>query len=285
MSRCLKFILLTLALSNPAICGDDLLSMADSLAAAGYYDDAVTEYYRHIFFHPDADDLGDIYSRAAFCFAEMKQWERAIHDIDLAIVYTQGDSLSENCQVDRAVMLAASGQLENSLSILDRVYATTHFTDIGTRATDLLLLTSVLRYDWQEAAEVMENSSFDTESKAKISDVLLEAMNAEYKSPSKAMMLSSLLPGAGQAYDGRYLSGLNALVLNGLLAYATGHMLLTERYGYAILTFYFGLRRYFEGNRNNAYIMAQEYNRKIDERLKDRLTEILTNKKTPDSLK
>jgi hypothetical protein len=95
-------------------------------------------------------------------------------------------------------------------------------------------------------------------------------------------MLSSVLPGAGQVYDGRYLSGLNALALNGLLAYATGHLLLSERYGYAILTFYFGLRRYFEGNRNNAYIMAQEFNRKINEALKDRLTQILTSKVSMD---
>jgi hypothetical protein len=285
MFRYLKSILFILTLSNTAICGDGLLSMADSLAAAGYYDDAVTEYYRYKFFHPEANEIDDIYSRTAFCFAEMKHWESAIRDIDLAIRHAQGDSLHEDYQVDKAVIMAATGDLARSNLILDTIYATTDYTDIRARAADLLLLTSVLRYDWQKATEVLARSSFDMESKTKINDLLKEAKRAKYKSSATAMMLSSVLPGAGQVYDGRYLSGLNALALNGLLAYATGHLLLTERYGYAILTFYFGLRRYFEGNRNNAYIMAQEYNRKINEALKDRLTQILTETIATDSLK
>ena len=281
MFRCLKFILMILSLSTPAIGRDGLLSMADSLAAAGYYDDAVTEYYRYMFFHPDSRNIGGTYSRTAFCFAEIKQWEKAIQDIDLAIADAQGDSIGENYQVDKAVIMAASGDLAGSHSILESIYTTTENADSKTRAADLLLLVSILRHDWQRAAEVLDNTSFDTETKSNINGLLQEAKRIRYKSPGTAMMLSSMLPGAGQVYDGRYLSGLNALALSGLLAYATGHLLLTERYGYAILTFYFGLRRYFEGNRNNAYVMAQEYNRKIDEAMKDRLTEILGSKVAP----
>ena len=92
-----------------------------------------------------------------------------------------------------------------------------------------------------------------------------------------------MLPGAGQFYSGRYLSGINALLLNGALAYATGHLLVTERYGYAALTFYFGFRRYFEGNRNNAYLMAREYNDKKDEAFKRELIKLIRAKVAADT--
>jgi tetratricopeptide (TPR) repeat protein len=282
MSRYLKSILLAVLLSNLASAGNSLLSTADSLAAAGYHDDAVTEYYRFIFFHPEHPDLGDVYAKTAFCFAEMGQWEKALRDIDMAIWHDENDSLKDSYTIDKAVILAASGDLEEADSILEAILAKYESEAAASRAADLLLLTSILRYDWPQATETLKNSSFDDESKMEIDGILQEAMETDYKSPRTATMLSTMFPGAGQFYTGNYLSGLNAFALNGLLAWATGHLLLTERYGYGILTFYFGLRRYYEGNRNNAYEMAREYNRKLDKAIEDKLIEILSRKANTD---
>lgn len=258
--------------------------MADSIAAHGYYDDAVTEYYRFIFFHSDYDDIGDVYSKTAFCHAEIGRWESAIHDIDLAICHARDDSLRYHYLTDRAVVLAASGDLDKSYSLLNTIYTETKYPGIRSRAADLLLLISILQCDWPEAERIVQNTDLDENSKNEINEILQKASNTPYKSPGKAMILSTMLPGAGQFYAGRYLSGLNALILNGALAYATGNLLLNERYGYALLTFYFGLRRYFEGNRNNAYLMAREYNIRKDEAFKKELIELLTKKNTTDTL-
>jgi hypothetical protein len=257
--------------------------MADSLSAAGYHDDAVTEYYRFIFFHPEHLDLGEVYSKTAFCFAETGQWENALRDIDLAVQHAANDSLNNGFTVDKGVILAASGNLGAADSIINAILAGTELDAIRSRAADLLLLTSILRYDWPQAARVLEDCGFDDESKKEITEILRDAMEARYKSPRTATMLSTMLPGTGQFYSGNYLSGINAFALNGALAWATGHLLLTERYGYGILTFYFGLRRYYEGNRNNAWEQAREYNHKTNERLTEKFIEILSNRIANDS--
>ncbi len=258
--------------------------MADSIAACGYYDDAITEYYRFIFFYPDHDDIGDVYYKAAFCHAEIGRWESAFRDIDLAILSARYDSLKYHYLTDRAVILAASGDYNKSDSLLNIIYAETDFAGIKSRAADLILLISILQYDWPQAEGVLAKTDFDESFKNEINGILQKASKATYKSPGKAMILSTMLPGAGQFYACRYLSGLNAIILNGALAYATGHLLLNERYGYAALTFYFGLRRYYEGNRNNAYLMAREYNIRKDEAFEKELIELLTKKNTSGTL-
>jgi len=251
--------------------------MADSLSARGFYYDAVTEYYRFSFFHPGDDNLGNVYSKSAFCRAELGEWEESLDDIDSAFSLVSNDSLKDHFQIDRAVILAARGGLPTADSILVTVDKKTEYPSIKSRIADLRLLISVLRYDWRGAKEHIEGSSFDDSRTAAISGLLRETSEIEYKSPETAIMLSTLLPGAGQFYSGNFLSGLDAIALNGALAYATGHLLITERYGYAALTFYFGLRRYYEGNRHNAYEMALEYNRILDKVMKDRLVEIMSN--------
>lgn len=250
--------------------------MADSIAAHGHYDDAVTEYYRFIFFHSDYDKIGEVYSKAAFCHAEIGRWESAIHDIDLAISHARDDSLKSHYHTDKAVIMAASGELDKSYSLLNTIYTETKYPGIRSRSTDLILLISILQCDWPEAERIVQNTGLDENSKNEINEILQKASKAPGKSPGKAMILSTMLPGAGQFYAGRYLSGLNALILNAALAYATGNLLLNERYGYAVLTFYFGLRRYFEGNRNNAYLIAREYNNRINNAFKRELIELLT---------
>ena len=78
------------------------------------------------------------------------------------------------------------------------------------------------------------------------------------------MLLSSIIPGLGQAYCGHWLEGLNALLLNSLNCYLTINNLINERYVTGTLVFFLLYQRYYSGNRHHAYDTAVKENERKD---------------------
>ena len=73
-------------------------------------------------------------------------------------------------------------------------------------------------------------------------------------------MLSTFLPGLGQAYAEDWKNGLNALLLNGVLGYVTLNAAIERDYDDALLSFFFLFHRYYVGNRYRAAEAAQAFN-------------------------
>jgi hypothetical protein len=85
-----------------------------------------------------------------------------------------------------------------------------------------------------------------------------EAYEREY-SPVKAKMLSIFLPGTGQMYSGRYLSGLLSLGLVVTGAFFTAKALIAERYFDAIVIGTLA-QRFYMGSINNSVNYAEKEN-------------------------
>jgi len=69
-----------------------------------------------------------------------------------------------------------------------------------------------------------ENSfinSFDENEKSEIKNFYERKKNPNYKSKTKALLLSTILPGAGKIYTKNYGDGITAFLLNGILAYVS----------------------------------------------------------------
>ena len=262
---CLKVIALLLIIPAYALSSDPLLTMADSLMCSGFYDDAITEYRRYLFFNSHDELTDDTYSKIGYCYAHLEKWNKAVEAMDKSILFAESDSLLDQRKIDRAVILLALGDNGSAQLNLKQVAHFSNYENIRKRGGILLFLSEILAHDWEAALNVYRSLIRDQfiESDS-LESTLIKASKVNYKSTEIAMLLSTLIPGGGQIYSGRWLSGLNAILLNGALGYLTVNNIIKKRYISGSLIFIFLFQRYYDGNRHHAYSTAIEQNNRID---------------------
>jgi tetratricopeptide (TPR) repeat protein len=250
------------------------LELADSLAAAGFYDVAITEYYRYIFFNPANTLLSDVYSKVGYCYGDLEDWGNAIAAADTAIFLAGTDSMITEKKIDRAAFYLASGKNDDAIEELQNLELANSAS--AYRAERLLLLAFVLDHDWAAALYIFRRSAMaDKPHAAAIESTLVQATKIKYKSASTASILSAIVPGAGQIYNGRYLAALNAMAINGAIGYWTVNNIINENYTSAFLVFLFFFERYYEGNRYQADLQAERHNAAIDSRFEQEVLDLL----------
>lgn len=115
--------------------------------------------------------------------------------------------------------------------------------------------------DWQNSMQSYRLlSAFNSYKQISNSNFQLieKAIRLRNKSPTLAGVLS-IIPGAGYAYTGHTQTAISALLINGLLAYATYTNFKNENYGMFILTGVFNLSFYI-GNIYGATKSAKRFN-------------------------
>jgi hypothetical protein len=233
--------------------------------SAGFYDNAVTEYRRFLFFNPADPLASDVYSRIGWCYARMEKWKEAVEAIDKSIQLSYTDSLRYQREVDRAVILIAMGSLDKAQTVLRDVATSCVNRNIKDRANTLLFLSTILGHQWRSALDIYRSKDMDPDIRSdSIEPVLADAAGIRYKSPGTAVILSTFLPGLGQVYCGNWPAGINALVLNAALGYLTVDCIIDEKYVPGFLSFIFLFQRYYFGNREHARQAAVNHNRKLD---------------------
>lgn len=273
---CLKIIVLLLIFRIHANASDPLLTMADSLMSSGFYDSAITEYYRYLFFNPNSRLLDDTYSKIGYCYAYLEKWNKAVKTMDESILFAENDSLLYQRKIDRAIILLVSNNIDEAKFDLKQIACFSIHEDTRNRATMLLFLSAIFSHDWKVALNIYRSL---IKSKYLVPDsiesILIKASNINYKSPITAMFLSTLIPGVGQIYSGKWLSGLNTMSLNGALGYLTVNNIIKESYVSGFLVYIFLFQRYYNGNRHHAYNIAIEQNEKIDRRYEKEILNLI----------
>ncbi|HUV29721.1 MAG TPA: hypothetical protein VMY05_01330 [Acidobacteriota bacterium] len=276
-SPCLKIAVLLVGLHVPAGAADPILALADSLMSRESYDAAITEYTRHAFFNPHYPSLDESYARIGLCYAYLDDHDRAIAAMDTAVFLAATDSLLDQRRLDRAVVHVMFRDYPAAGRDMEQVLRFSRYEDATGRAMMLRLVTAILRHDWATALSACRSlPESNIGMPAAIESTLVRASPGGYKSPATAMLFSTLLPGAGQIYCGAWGDGLNAALLNGALGYLTGYYAVNERYVSAFSAFLFLFRRYYNGNRVNAYNLAIERNAAVDERIEKELLRFIS---------
>ena len=255
---------------------DPALDMADNFMQTGFYEEAVTEFQRYLFFNPDSELHSEIYSRIGYCYGYLRDWPAAIESMNKAFNVAENDSLRAQRIMDKAVIYLTLGDYGRAHVDLLSVKHLHDIPNLQSRAEGLLLLNAVLRHDWPFALKLYRSRNDNPAEKPdSLEALLLEAAGTDRRSPELAQLLSTILPGLGQFYNGRWLSGLNALILNAALGYLTIDLLVDERYTGSALSFIFLWQRYYTGNRQNAYSEANEYNMQMDNKYEKQILQIL----------
>lgn len=275
-SRYTIIVLLLLSAVKSTRASDHAITLADSLMAAAFYDHAITEYTRYLFFNPRGASRGSTYSKIGYCYAYLKEWKRAVDAMDKAVLSEENDSAREQRTIERSVILLTSGDRERARESLVEIVGTSHHEETVKRAGMLLFLSHVYAHEWKDAHHTYRSFVKDRFPKPdSVESLLTEALLAQYKSPKTATILSTVIPGGGQMYAGQWLSGLNALLLNASLGFLTVNSYIHEHYVSGFLEFELLFLRYYLGNRLQAYNIAVRQNEKIDHSYEQKIIDLL----------
>ena len=264
----------TVSASDPA------LDLGEHLFALGDYDTAITEYKRFLFFNADHPQAVDAQFKIGLAYRAQEWWAEAVEAMIAAIELTMATELQAEMRVELAVTLIASGAYNLALVELIRVDMQSQSAQSRQRARFLRGVAYLYQFKWEQARSVFQ-AYFDAipsaaGAAAEIDALFSEALDLPRKSEKAARLLSTFLPGLGQTYAGDWKSGLNALVLNGLLGYVTLDAAIERDYDDALLSFFFLFYRYYAGNRHRAAEAAQAFNDRENRRHVNRILQALT---------
>jgi tetratricopeptide (TPR) repeat protein len=232
---------------------DPALALAESFRRSGAFEQAVTEYKRFLFFHPEDSRAAEARSGLGFCLLAEGRTGEGLAALRLAAAGQPG----LDCRLDLVRALLETGrQTEAELELLQlQAFA-------EGAPGEIALYLGVLRIEqgrWEEAGEALRQALPEADLQL-LDGLLAEAGKRKRKSPRAARLLSALLPGAGQAYAGDVPDGLNALAVNGGIAVLAAAAAVNGYYPEAVLLVLFPLRRYYTGNIGNAGRLAERRN-------------------------
>ena len=272
------------ALIVPPAAADRALVEADRLSAIGADLEAVTEYKRYIFFHPDSSAV-PIYCTIAERYRNCGRYAEAKQALLSALAYPLNDSLRDAIRTDAAVLDIAAKRYRAAQLELVRLYSFSRFTLIRDRARLLLCFVYSMTGEWSGIGAIAREAGAAGDPRIRIMDSIISSgSNASRKSPGAAKLLSTLVPGTGQIYAGDLKDGLNALAISCATGFLTVHSIVNGYYQEAIFTDVTLFWRYYSGNRWRAVQAAELYNEKKDRQLREKIILLLAGRE-PDSKK
>jgi tetratricopeptide (TPR) repeat protein len=249
---------------------DKALSLADYFFNSQNYNEAITEYKRYIFINPDGDQLSYAHYKIGIAYRNQEKWTNSLDAIRKSINTTLNDSLRDERRVALGIVLIASGNYSAAELELLRVSQFSSYPFIKRKAAFFLCVSHSYTFKWEDAQKVfkkyLENRNNSVEYNLGVDSLFSQAQRMRNKSPGLAKKLSTFIPGSGQFYVGEWRNGVNALVINSATGYFLVNALLGRRLADALLNYLFLFNRYYQGNRHNAYTLAQKRNKNLNQK-------------------
>lgn len=225
----------------------------------GYYREALLEITR-VEFQSSIFDV-ELFINKVICLKALNEYEKAIFDYET------------KCPAEHKQNPELLYQLSVIHYQLKNYEQSLYYDSLATSSCDncffkpkLISLQGLIyakTYNWQASRNAFASLQ-DFEESEKLSrinvGILEKAKNLKEKSPTLAGIMS-IVPGAGYAYAGHRQTAITALLVNGLLAYATYTSINSGNYGMGILTGIFNLTFYI-GNIQGAVKSAHRFNAK-----------------------
>lgn len=259
------WLLLLLPLSSLAEQGDSLLSFAESLAAEGDHYRAITEYKRFLHDFPLAPQGNRVRLAIAHSLIAGQRWLQA--DQALEELFQAHPGTPE-------ALVARRDYADSAFSRSDYNLARQRYRDLLQYAKSPQVEAHAhYRIGWTYLEENRLDlawtsfSELDPDRAEELSAALDQYRQLPRKSPLLAGLFSGLLPGAGQAYTGRYRQGLLAFTLNAAFLYGALEAYENDNYTVAAILLFFETG-WYTGNIYNAVNNAHKYNQRQQARHK-----------------
>jgi tetratricopeptide (TPR) repeat protein len=252
-------------------------SFADEQFLAGNYNNALKEYQRILLF--DNEKLySDIYSRvASLCFDQQK-FDDAIRYFTQAWRVEKDDSLKSELAFKKVMCLFKQGGYYLALAELFDMpdYSSTYVKD----KKNLYFGISYFGLDDYKSSVASFSEILDSVGVQKLNQMIADFMKFRKKfRPEKLETMSMFFPGLGQIYAGDIGSGVNSIVLLGIITMYAVYTAVTYGFidGALLLTSWF--YRYYTGGSMKANNLAQIKITRKKAQVYSRILELVENHK------
>lgn len=232
-------------------------SFGDYLFDKEDYYNAITEYKRELFFHPESETI-------KFKIAESYEKNGDIRNAteylkELGLKYYNDQELMERISLSLAKNYIALG--EYSLARIELI-------DLQNKEQKAYLMgiTYLFEKRWGQAG-----SEFEKMGDVKLVEFARKGETLPVYSPRKAGILSAIIPGAGHIYTGKIKTGIMSFIVTGVSGYLTVLNIKNKDYKSALLIGSLGLNRFYFGGIQSAIKSANRTNEERENRYINRL--------------
>ena len=224
--------------------------LADSLFQNGLPRAAVTEYKRCLYHGEDSTGLLGL--KLGLALGLSGETESAIRQLEKT--RDEHPELSYASGTAAAGLLSANRSYERAkLALLDLLLFTADSVERNAILRGLAWL-DLIRGNETGAADFLEKSG-----RPELASEVRRAAEIKGRNPTVAVLLSSIVPGAGEAYAGRPLAGLLGLAVTGGSAAGTYLAAKSGDWVTAAVVFSFFFLRFYNGSRSNAANFCSDY--------------------------
>ena len=255
---------------------ENVLKFADFLYAQGDYLRAADEYQRYLFYQPQ--ESTQIRYKIAVCYRFGGKTEQAIKGFEALLQADSESQLASRAYYQIGATYFLQDQFERSIQFLDA--ALPRITDARqhAEAEQLIGLSYLKLKRWPEASEVFKalqtSDIIPVREKAEVYHIYAErGADIPTRSPFLAGALSTIIPGTGRLYTGRFSDALTTLFTVGLTGWQAYDGFrrdgLSSAKGWTLGTLC-GI--FYVGNIYGSIISARVYNRHITDEFLTTLT-------------
>lgn len=243
-----------------------LLERAEFLFNSNQYFDAITEYKRTLFFAEENDVSAKVNFRIAQCYKAGAFFDEAIKYLALAERNSRDSSFLFDIKTEvircnilrrttaRAIQIC--DDLEHDSRFISRLEEVNYWRGWAYMFAD----------DWENASK--SYGKFDSQKELKL---LCDHVQNDKLSVTFAKVISYILPGSGQIYSGKILSGLMSLAWNLAAGYFTVNSFIANRAFDGIVIGELVWIRFYRGNLENAETFAEQKNIEVANKALDYL--------------
>ena len=246
---------------------ENVRKFADFLYEQGDYLRAAGEYQRYLFYQPQESE--QIRYRIALCYRFAGQTEQAIQNFQMLLREHPKGRFTNRAYYQIGATYFLQDQFEQSVEFLREVLP--HLTDTRQHAEtkQLIGLSYLMQKQWSEAGEIfktLQGSGVPSVSQkaAMYHSYTKNGADLPARSPFLAGALSTIVPGAGRLYTGRFSDALTSLFIVGLTGWQTYDGFqrdgLSSVKGWTLGTLS-GI--FYVGNIYGSVISARVYNRRV----------------------
>jgi TolA-binding protein/TM2 domain-containing membrane protein YozV len=203
---------------------NQLLIFADHLLHEGEYFRAITEYRRFLFTYPADPRASMVLFRIGQAFFRGESYAEALKTFQELERRDPDGPYGQQARLWQGESLLRQAQYAAAEQIYTRFIDQTEQASLTPYAHYQRGWTFLYRRQWQEAAQSWQRVPPDHPLYPAAQQLVSEAQAGErlpQKSPALAGLLSGVLPGSGQLYNGRLGDALLAFLLNGLFIAGT----------------------------------------------------------------
>ncbi len=234
---------------------DEVYSLAEKLFENKNYFNAITEYKRVQFF--DKENKYNFYSnfKIGLCYKYGGFYENAIQYFSYASKYSKtiDEEFEAKTEIARVNILRRTTQ--NALLLLNQLENDSSFQNKKDEILYWKGWAYIFNNDWKNAEITFAKSLIGKELY-----LLSKKVNNQKLSVTFTKVISYILPGSGQIYAGKYLSGLLSFAWNILAGYFTINSFLQNRAFDGIVIGELVWLRFYKGNIENAEKYSEQKN-------------------------